>query len=221
MSAYVRSRDIIERLKLEMPVQVTLPDPWTGAPFEVRRDNYLAILTLDFENLPFEGQSLAAFYAEAGRAARAATYQSELAEIQYRKWKAQRAAECADKMPEKKTASGKPAAKQGPTKDEIEQFYRTHEDYEAVASAAARYRALAGLFEDVRKGFELKQRTHETSQRMSGSYERVIDAEGRLDRMDEIENLEREAAEVIANSGAAEAAAIAAKNGKTKAPRAV
>jgi hypothetical protein len=220
VSAYVRSSEIVERLKLDLPVEVTLPDPWTGEPFTVKRENYLAILCIDSHNLLFEGQPIPPLYAEAGRAARAAQYQAELAEIQYRKWKAQRSAELREKAPEKKTASGKPAAKQGPTVQQIENFYRTHEDYEKMASASKRFEALAGLFQDIRNAFSFKSKLQHDQTILTGAYEGVVRKDDQLDRLREIEALEADAELVTSASGSAEAAAeYVAKQNSGKQPR--
>jgi len=207
MPAYVRAHEIVERLKLSLPVAVELADPWTGEPFVVQRDNYLAVLAIDSHNLVFEAQPIPPLYAEAGRAARAAEYHAELAEIRYRKWKAQRAAELREKQPAKLTKAGKPAARQGPTGDEISAFYQTHEDYEEMAAAPARFRALAGLFADLRAAFRLKASLQETQSYLNSAHEKVLRQDDNLDRLREIEGLEHDAAEVITASGSADAAA--------------
>ncbi len=213
MSAYVRSAEIVRRLQLELPIEVELPDPWTGEPFVVKRSNILAMLTIDSHNLVFEAQPIPPLFAEAGRAARAAEYQAELAEIRYRKWKAQKAAECRKNAPEKKTAKGAKAVRQGPTGDEITAFYQLHEDYEEMSGASARYRALAGLFSDIRLAFKLKGELQQTQTYLTSAHEKVMRQDDNLDRLKEIESLEVEAEKVIAASGSAKAAAdYAAQN---------
>jgi hypothetical protein len=184
-----------------MPVNVTLPDPWTGEPFTVRRENYLAILTVDSHNLLFEGQPLAAFMAEAGRASRAATYQAELAEIRYRKWRSQRATECRQQKSEKK-----------PSEKAVEEYYRSHKDYEEMASQSKRFEALSGLFSDLRDAFREKSRIQHDQTYLTGAYESVERADENFDRLQEIETLEEEAEKVMDASGSAKAAAAAAQD---------
>jgi hypothetical protein len=211
VSAYVRSSEIVERLKLRLPVEVTLPDAWTGEPFTVRRDNYLAILTIDTHNLLFEGQALSPLMAEAGRAARAAQYQAELAEIRYRKWKAQRGAELRENL--------KKANEKAPTKDAVETFYRSHDDYEKMASEPKKYEALAGLFSDLRNAFHVKSKIEHDQAYLTGTYESVERADAQFDRLREIETLEEEAEAVLAASGSAAVAAAYAQNEDKPKPR--
>jgi hypothetical protein len=199
MSAYVRSQEIVERLRLELPMKLELPDPWTGEPFQIDRRNYLAALVIDSHNLVFEGQAIPALYAEAGRAARAAEYQAELAATRFARWKAQRVAECLSKAEQ--------AKEKRPTDKQTEAFYRTHDDYEKLASAGPRYHALAGVLSDVREAFRLKSKLQHDQVVLLGAYENVMRVEGELDRLSEIEVLEREAEDVIAKSGSAKVAA--------------
>jgi hypothetical protein len=197
MTAYVRSHEIVERLKLAMPAHLTLIDPMSGESFEIHRDNYLSMLVIDSHNLLFEGQPLPALYAEAGRACRAAEYAHDLAEVRYKRWKAQRAAEFRDKRKEGK----------GPTVAEVEEFYRCHEQYEAMAMDPKRWSAIAGLLEDVRDAFGIKQRIQHDQTALLGAYERVEQVDGEFDRLREMESLEREAEAVMAASDSAAVAA--------------
>lgn len=194
MSAYVRSQTIIEKLRLEMPVEVTLPDPVTGQPFTIRRDNVLALLTIDTHNLLVEGQSIPPLYAEAGRAEQAATLAAARAEMSYRRWKAQ----CAAKIRAER-AGGK-----GPTKDEVEEFYRLQPDYEEMCMASKQFEALAGLFESIRWAFQIKAQVQHDQTLLLKENERNVRLDDAVDRMREIEELEREAAEIIARSQAGE-----------------
>ena len=209
---YASSAEIIRRLKLEMPISVTYVDPFTGGPMTMHRENVLALLVVDTHNLIIEGQACAALYAEMGRFARAATYATAQAETKYRKWKAQMRHECAANTPEKKTAAGKKAAKQGPTGDEVETYYRMHKDYEEIANAPHKLAAQAGLFEDLRWAFKLKAETHNDQTKLLGGHERTMRMDDSNERLTELESLQREANDIIAASGsAAAAAAIAAQ----------
>lgn len=208
MSAYVRSAEIIRRLKLELPVSVTLIDILTDQPYTVHRDNLLALLTLDTENLLLEGQSHAALYAEMARAQRSAERMSAKCEMEYRRWQAQLSEVLRhDKRYETKK----------PTKEECESNYRTHADYEKMSMAGKHFAALAGLFEDFKRAFDIKGRAvHDQTELMKGheNAERVDDG---LDRMKEMETLEAEAEKAIVESGSARVAAEESSGRKRKA----
>jgi len=204
---YASSAAIIRRVKLEMPISVTYEDPFTGGPMTMHRENVLALLVVDTHNLIVEGQACAALYAEMGRFARAAQLAADKAETRYRKWKAQMRHECASKSEPKKTASGKLASKQGPTGDEVETYYRTHADYEAMANEPRTLGAQAGIFEDLRWAFKLKGETHSDQVKLLGGHERTMRMDDSNERLGELESLQKEAEEIIAASGSAELAA--------------
>lgn len=187
MSAYVRAQTIIEKLRLEMPVEVTLPDPWTGRPFTVRRDNILALLAIDTHNLLVEGQSIPPLYAEAGRLEQAATFAAAKAEMEYRRWKAQKAMAF-------RAASGKV------TKDQVEESYRLDPAYEEMCLAGKRFEALAGLAESIRWAFQIKGQVQHDQTLMLRESEKSVRLDDEVDRMREMETLERHAAEVFARS---------------------
>jgi len=208
---YASSAEIIRRLKLEMPISVVYEDPFPPhGPMSMHRENVLALLVVDTHNLVIDGQACAALYAEMGRFARAAQLAADKAETRYRKWKAQMRHECAAKAAPKKTAGGKLAAKQGPTGDEVETYYRTHKDYEALANEPRTLAAQAGLFEDLRWAFKLKAETHNDHAKLLGGHERTMRMDDANERLTELESLQREANEIIAASGSAEAAAAIA-----------
>jgi hypothetical protein len=189
MSAYARSAEIIRRLKLEMPVEVTLPDVISSKPFSIRRDNVLALLTIDTANLLVEGQSVAAFYVEMGRAQRAAELAAAKAEIIYRKWKADQSSRFRISRSEKK-----------PTKDECEENYRTNPAYEEMASASEKFKALAGLFDDIKRGFDIKGRVVHDQTTMVLGHERATRADDDFDRLSEMESIEEEVAQMMSKS---------------------
>jgi hypothetical protein len=192
---YASSATIIRRLKLELPVSVTYEDPFTGEPITCHRDNMLALLVVDTHNLVVEGQTCAALYAEMGRFARAAEYAAGKADTAYVRWKAEKANE----------ARGKSKAKL--TKEQVENFYRTHDEYEQYANEPKKLLAQAGLFEDLRWAFKLKGETHSDQTRLLGGHERTMRKDDEVERLAELESLQAEASKVIEESGSADAAA--------------
>lgn len=167
-SVYASMSEIVKRLKLEMPMQVTIHDPITGHQVTLARENILAMLVIDTPNLVYDSQWLAALYMEMARARRASERASAHAERQFVKWKAEiasqaRAAAAAaaadDEKKGKKTAGKLTGA-------EAEEAYRTHPEYEERASVSAYYKTLADLFEDAMQAFTLKSRMIEAQSRI-------------------------------------------------------
>ena len=66
------------------------------------------------------------------------------AEVVYRQWKAQRAIEAREASEKKLTGA------------QVEEAYRTHADYESMASEESRWHALAGLFDDLKWAVRMK-----------------------------------------------------------------
>lgn len=153
-SVYGSMAEIVKRLKLDMPVKVTIHDPITGAEVRLDRDNLLAMLVIDTPNLVYDSQWLSALYMEMARARRACERASAHAERQFVKWKAEIAAQARSKSEKKLTGA------------EAEEAYRTHAEYEERASVSAYYKTLADLFEDAMQAFTLKSRMIEAQSRI-------------------------------------------------------
>jgi hypothetical protein len=190
---YRRAAEIVRRVRLEMPVGVVLIDPVSHQHFEVSRANVLEALTIDTAVPELEAQTIAALYALFARAQRAAEYAAALSEAHYVAWKSKVAA---DARKAKKI-----------TKDEAEEAYRTHVDYVAKSTESDRYKALAGLFEDIKRAVNIKGeqlRSIVGMQRGETAARASEDAiEQRLDTL----GAATEIAAIIAASGSAEAAA--------------
>jgi hypothetical protein len=153
-SVYASMSEIVKRLKLEMPMQVTIHDPITGHEVALARENILAMLVIDTPNLVYDSQWLAALYMEMARARRASERASAHADRQFVKWKAEVAAKARADAGKKITGA------------EAEEAYRTHPEYEQRASVAAYYKTLADLFEDAMQAFTLKGRMIEAQSRI-------------------------------------------------------
>ena len=164
---------LLKRLRLEMPVQLTLEDPLTQQPMSCNYENLHQLLALNLDNLSLEEQLVTNLYAEMGRFQRAAEYAQTVATARYAKWKSQKAVELADKQPPKKTAAGKPAARQGPTQAEVEAYYRDQDDYEELQKEPARLAAIAGIMADLKRAFEIKSRMASDQVRTLGAYEKM------------------------------------------------
>jgi hypothetical protein len=130
----------------DFPVRLTVEDPISRGPMTVSRANLHALLLIDVENLTVDQQAVGNLYAEMSRLARGCEWEAAKAAAAYRKWQAKMRYLCAEETPEKTTASGKKAAKQGPTEAEVTAFYRTREEYEELATAEKRWETLSGLF---------------------------------------------------------------------------
>jgi hypothetical protein len=194
MSIYARSAEIIRRVRLEMPVQITLPDPISGVDFVLSRDNVLSLLIIDTGNIFLEGQTVSAFFAEMGRAQRGCERACARAEVEFRIWKAQ--------MVRSYKASAEASGKRGTDKD-AEASYRVHPDYRDHANLPGYYRAAGNLFLDIKEGFAIKARMITSQARAQGEHEHVTTAEVETDARasaESVERLEELAAEVFAVS---------------------
>jgi hypothetical protein len=148
---------IVKRLQLEMPIEITLPDPISGANFTLSRENILSLLVIDTPNLALDSQSVAAHYATMARAQRACERAAASGEASYRAWKARTAEEFRKANKDRKI-----------TVAEVEEYYRGHEDYEKVSSLPNYYEKLAGLFDDLKRAFEIKSRLISSQVHMLG-----------------------------------------------------
>jgi hypothetical protein len=207
---------ILAKLRLQMPLAVTIEDPLSRQPIAVSYDNLHSLLVLDSEHLVLEGQIIANLYAEMARLQRAAEFEAAKAEGRYRSWKVQMVEELGQNIPEKKTQAGKRASKQGPTTAEGESYYRAHADYARVSSEPPRWRAIAGFFDDLKWAFKIKSQMMTDQSKIIAGYESTVRAEGQTERLSHYENLAQEAQNIAAASGSSEAfAAMLAKAGTT------
>ena len=145
MGPYYAAAELVRILRTTMPIQITLPDPITGEPFQLERDDVLASLVVDTPHLHQEAQLVAAQYATFSRARRGAELAAERADFAYAKWKSGQSAQFRANNKNVKT-----------TVAEVEDYYRGLPDYQAMATEGARLRAIAGVMEDVMKAFSIK-----------------------------------------------------------------
>jgi hypothetical protein len=187
----IGSREIIERIRLKMPLVITLPDPITGEPFHINRDNILALLIIDMSNLAFEAQIVSTLYAEMARIRSAAFKAHQEAEVRLRQWKAQRRIEYR-KQSDKK-----------PSERECEDYYQTHKEYVDRYQETIDLAVIVSLADDLKKAFDMKARAlHDLSGEIYGHNQ----MQNASERLAEIE-LEQLAAEAVDQSDSAAAAA--------------
>lgn len=176
---------LVQRLRSSLPIRFTLTDPFTGGQLEIVRDNLLADFIVDTANLAMEAQMVSAFYLEVARLHRAAEYSADIASTEYVQWKSERAKEFRAQAPAAAAAKpkrGKAAAEgapeeekavKGPTNAMVEEYYRSHADYKKYSGQEKLLRAWAGLFEDAKKGVEMKSRIIDGQQRSMRGFEHV------------------------------------------------
>lgn len=180
---YFQLAALVQRLRTSLPVRFTLTDPFTGGQIEIVRENMLVDFIVDTPNLGSESQICPAHYVEFARLHRAAEYSAELAATEYTAWKAERANEYRAANPGvAPKARGKAAAAEddgeqkqgkGPTGAQVEAYYRSHADYKKVSEHEKMLRAWAGLFEDAKKGIEMKARIIDGQNRSVRGFEGV------------------------------------------------
>lgn len=171
-SRHVRAREAAERFRAQLPVHLDLVDPATGAPFVFSREDVLRGLIVDRHALDADLQVIGAQFAELARAHRACEYAEARAEVALRSWKAERSNESRSK-----------GAKVTVAQTEAE--YRTHPDYEEMSTAPARWKALAGLFDDLKTAFRIKADVMRSISRVREAHEEV-EREETLARVDEM-----------------------------------
>jgi hypothetical protein len=140
------STEILDRLRLRMPLALTLTDPISGKEFTTQRDNMLALLAVDFANIVLELQTVAVLYGEMGRIAAAAKYAKDQADMRLRQWKV-RVTKAAEAQAGKALAEH---AKQD--------AYRSHAEYESMYRPVHEAEMLLGLSSDLKTAFEIKGR---------------------------------------------------------------
>lgn len=198
---YVKPAKILEQLKLIMPIAVTLEDPISRAPVTLAYENLHQLLVLDVPNLMLESQVIANLYAEMARFQRAAEYRAARAEVAYRKWKSAKV----DELREARKKAG--AKEKAPTVAEGEAYYRDHAEYEEKSEEPERWKAIAGLFDDLKWAFRMKSDHIKDASRTLAGYERAAGAEARAEeRLTDYRSLAEEAADIAKQSGSSEAA---------------
>lgn len=199
MPVYVSPEKILAKFN-DFPIEVITTD-MADQPVSVSYADVHRVLTLDVGNLLFEQSVLANTYAEMARWSAICGFQAARAGAAFARWKAQRAAELAKNFPVKKTASGKPSAKQGPTKDEIADFYRTHEDYEEMSGAEAKWTAFTHLFDDLKWAVKMKAEAAASVAQSVGGFERTSAQEVEtLERLEDYESVVAEHNRLLAQS---------------------
>lgn len=171
-AAYLKPEAILKKLKLVMPITLTLEDPITRQPITISYENMHQMLLVDLTALPLEDQIVSALYAEMGRFQRASEYAVGRAEIRYRKWKAVRSEELKTDRKNKK--------EKAPTKEAVEAYYRDHEEYEHISGECDRLKAIAGLFDDLKWSFKMKSTHMQSASRMILGYEQMQGASERM-----------------------------------------
>lgn len=180
MGQHARAAEIVKRLNAEMPVFVTLTDPFTGKPYTLSKENLLRDLTLDSTQLTLEGQIAPLLHAEMSRAARACEYEEAKAEMLYRKWKAQIAQQLR-------------AGTEKQTEKSIEEAYRLKPEYDEMCMAPKFWAMLHGLFADLKESLRIKSD-------IIKAHERSLDASVQTQPSENIDRLEDLAKKAIEGS---------------------
>lgn len=166
MSYYLDVGELKRRLKLSMPVQITLPDILSGSDFTVNRADVMDLLLIDPTNLVFESQSVPALYMEMGKLQRCAKRAADDAATAYRRWKQVQAKHYRSQPDNAKLS-------QTALKAQTEEHYRTLPDYDQVANLESYYLNLSYLFGDCKEAFRLKAEMVKSNQNFIQGFERV------------------------------------------------
>ncbi len=173
----ISTKDLIEKLQVQLPMAMEYPDPITGEPFVVNHDNLLSLLVVDVDNLVLESQTVAMFYGEMARVHAAAKMAKEQADVVFRQWKAGKAAEARRTLDGGETAKG---IKKPPSNTQVEEYYRGHSDYDAEYRKANRAGVIVDLLADLKTAFQMKQRAIGDLHRVTFGHDRVATAEDRM-----------------------------------------
>lgn len=193
MSAYTRSAELLQRLRLDFPIRVEVPDAMTGEVLTFERENFFRVFVIDAPNMGPDQQSASAYYVEMSRFQRACEKAAAMAEISYRTWKSSMMAECVARSTTKK-----------PTVAEMEAYYRGHSKYSSMAGAPEYWKALAGLFADAKAAIKIKSEIMISMNRTVQGWDTTHASEAKQEEMGEerLEELEEKARAVIAASSA-------------------
>lgn len=210
-------KKLLKQLKLLMPIAITLEDPISKAPITIGYDNLHALLIVDVDALGLESQVNASLYAEMARFQRAAEYAAARADGKYRAWKAQ----MQDELRAQYTKEGKAKP---PTAKALEDYYRNHPDYEDQSSAGERFKAIAGLFEDLKWAFKMKADMISDQSKIIGGYESVTRREesaAERERLADYHSIAEEVANISRQAGSSQAALdlLSGKTSETEAKR--
>lgn len=193
----VTSRELIERMRAALPLAMTLPDPITGAPFTVNRDNVLALLVIDASNLVLESQMVAMLFGEMARVHAAAKLAREQADVEFRQWKSRKAAAARATLTNGVDAKGNAKP---PTNDQVEEAYRSDREYSAEYQKVNRAIVVADLIADLKEAFSLKQRALHDLHGVTFGHDRVAQTDERMRELEE--RMEAAAAPHMRESGA-------------------
>lgn len=191
MPAFTRSAQILERLRLEFPMSVTVPDPITGEDFTFTAQNLHRLLVIDAPNMGVDQQSVAALYARMARGQRACEKAAAMSERAYVAWKS-------SKMQEYRHEAAEEGSKK-PTVAAQEAYYRSHPDYERISGAQDHWTTLARLFGDLKEAFRIKADVMRSMASNVKGWDSAHVAEDKVEQMTEqrLEELEDAAAAVI------------------------
>lgn len=160
--------DLKRRLKLSMPVKLTLPDIVMGGEYTINRADLMNLLLINPESLVMESQALPALFAEMGKMQRCAKTAADKAATAYRQWKQ-------DQSKHFKSLS---THEKKPTQAAVEEHYRTLPDYNNMANAESYFLNLSYLFGDLKDAFKIKADLVRSNQSYIQGYERVEKVSG-------------------------------------------
>jgi hypothetical protein len=197
----ISSKEIIQQLRLKMPIVLELPDAFSGETTLINRDNILALAVIDAGDLVLESQTVAALYGEMVRLHAAATKVFEDKEAQMRQWKASMRAACR-------------SSKTKPSQREQEDYYQLDAEYLPKYEDVNKAKAIAQCFEDLKEVFRMKARQLDKLHTVDFGHTRGESSFDRLSEMAE-QKLRDETDKIQAESGSAAAAeAYKKKSGK-------
>lgn len=205
---------ILKRMRLSMPVQMTLTDVITGQPITISHDNLHQLLIADLNNVELESQLISNLYAEMSRFQAAAEYAATRGEAEYRAWRS--------KVQTEFREAREKAGEKKPTVKMVEDHYRNHPEYDLMTNAGKRYEAVAKFFGNLAKAFYMKSRVLSDHTRAQTGYDltekNASDAEERLGAYS---SLRAEADKILqeTNVAAAEAWLGGSSTKKKKAPK--
>ena len=180
----ISTRDLIEKMGTKLPLSMEFPDPMTGEPFTVNRDNMLALLAIDCDHLVLESQTVAMMFGEMARVHAAAKMAKLQIDAQFRSWQAQKSMEARSKLDGGMTTAKVPV-KKPPTADQIKEFYRTHPDYAEQYRAVDRMAVIVDLLADLKQGFRMKQGALHDLHSVTFGHDQVQASDDRLAEMAE------------------------------------
>jgi len=131
-------------IRTTMPISIELIDAVNGESFTVEKGDVLEMLRIHPEEILGEAAEIAASYVYFSRAHRACERMAVKAQVNYVQWKARIAVDARKASETKLTGA------------QVEEAYRTHEDYVEMAEGEGKFIALSGLFEDCKRAVRMK-----------------------------------------------------------------